>query len=147
MGDKIVSETMKPIESMNSENIISKKTKLFGLIGEKAGTNNLFAMINRQIKANSVDAMIIPMNIREDDFYFTVSNMKKSHVDGAYIEEEFQTLVLELLDYKDEIVEVYNRCDFILKEGETLRGFLLEKNDVSSKEELAEIIYKEIIKG
>jgi len=141
-----MSEEMQAPETMNADNIISKKTKLFGLIGEKAGTNNLFAKINKLIKANSVDAMIIPMNIREDDFYFTVANMKKSHVDGAYIEEEFQTLVLDLLDYKDEIVEVYNRCDFILKEGEELRGFLLEKNDVSSKEELALKIYEEIIK-
>jgi len=141
-----MSEHMGSIETMNAENIISKKTKLFGLIGEKAGTNNLFAMINRVIKANKIDAMIIPMNIREDDFYFTVANMKKSHVDGAYIEEEFQTAVLDLLDFKDEIVEVYNRCDFILKEGEKLRGFLLEKNDVSSKEELAQKIYEEIIK-
>ncbi len=141
-----MSETMQAVDTMNAENIISKKTKLFGLIGEKAGTNNLFAMINRLIKANSVDAMIIPMNIREDDFYFTVANMKKSHVDGAYIEEEFQSAVLDLLDYKDEIVEVYNRCDFVIKEGEKLRGFLLEKNDVSSKEELAQMIYEEIIK-
>jgi len=137
---------MGSVETMNAENIISKKTKLFGLIGEKAGTNNLFAMINRHIKAESIDAMIIPMNIREDDFYFTVSNMKKSHVDGAYIEHEFQEAVLDLLDYKDEIVEVYNRCDFVLKEGDKLRGFLLEKNDVSSKEALAQAIFEEIIK-
>jgi len=146
MGDKIVSETMQAPETMNANNSISKKTKLFGLIGEKAGTNNLFAKINKLIKANSVDAMIIPMNIREDDFYFTIANMKKSHVDGAYIEEEFQTSVLDLLDYRDEIVDVYNRCDFIVKEGETLRGFLLQKNDVSSKDELAQKIYEEIIK-
>ena len=137
---------MGSVETMNAENIISKKTKLFGLIGEKAGTNNLFAMINRHIKAESIDAMIIPMNIREDDFYFTVSNMKKSHVDGAYIEHEFQEAVLDLLDYKDEIVEVYNRCDFVLKEGDKLRGFLLEKNDVSSKEALAQAIFEAIIK-
>jgi len=141
-----MSENMQAVETMNADNIISKKTKLFGLIGEKAGTNNLFAKINKLIKVNKIDAMIIPMNIREDDFYFTVANMKKSHVDGAYIEEEFQTAVLDLLDYKDEIVSVYNRCDFIVKEGETLRGFLLQKNDVSSKEELAQKIYEEIIK-
>lgn len=141
-----MSENMQAVDTMNAENIISKKTKLFGLIGEKAGTNNLFAKINRLIKDESVDAMIIPMNIREDDFFFTVANMKKSQVDGAYIETEFQTAVLELLDTKDEIVEVYNRCDFVVKEGETLKGYLLEKNDVSSKEELAKIIFEKYIK-
>ena len=141
-----MSENMQAVDTMNAENIISKKTKLFGLIGEKAGTNNLFAKINRLIKSENVDAMIIPMNIREDDFYFTVANMKKSQVDGAYIEEEFQTSVLDLLDTKDEIVEVYNRCDFIVKDGETLKGFLLEKNDVSSKDELARLIFEQFIK-
>lgn len=141
-----MSEQMQAPITMNADDAISKKTKLFGLIGEKASTNNLFAMINRKIKAESVDAMIIPMNIREDDFYFTVSNMKKSKVDGAYIEEEFQTTILDILDYKDEIVEVYNRCDFVLKEGEKLRGYLLEKNDISSKEELAKIIFEQFIK-
>jgi len=141
-----MSETLKPVETMNADNVISKETKLFGLIGEKAGTNRLFVMINKLIKSNATDAMIIPMNIREDDFYFTVANMKKSHVSGAYIEKEFQESVLDLLDSKDEIVEVYNRCDFVLKEGEKLKGFLLEKNDVSSQEELSSIIFEKFIK-
>ena len=141
-----MSETLKPIETMNAENIINKQTKLFGLIGEKASTNRLFAMVNRLIKSQSTDAMIIPMNIREDDFYFTVANMKKSHVSGAYIEQEYQEMVLELLDEKDEIVEVYNRCDFVLKEGEKLRGYLLEKNDIASQEELAQILFEQFIK-
>ena len=141
-----MSETLKPVETMNADNVISKETKLFGLIGEKAGTNRLFVMINKLIKSNATDAMIIPMNIREDDFYFTVANMKKSHVSGAYIEKEFQESVLDLLDSKDEIVEVYSRCDFVLKEGEMLKGFLLEKNDVSSQEELSSIIFEKFIK-
>jgi len=141
-----MSENIAPVETMNADNIISKETKLFGIIGEKAGTNRLFAMINRLIKSENIDAMVIPMNIREDDFYFTVSNMKKSHVNGAYIEEEYQTSAIDLLDEKDEIVDVYNRCDFVLKEGEKLKGFLLEKNDVNSKEELAQLIFEQFIK-
>ena len=145
MGVKM-SEHMNVPGTMNADNIISKETKLFGLIGEKASTNNLFAMINREVRANKSDAMIIPMNIREDDFYFTVANMKKSKVNGAYIESEFQEAVLDLLDSKDEIVEVYNRCDFVLREGEKLHGYLLEKNDISSKEELAKIIFEKFIK-
>ena len=40
-------------------------------------TNRLFVLLNKLIKP---DAMMIPMNIRSDDFYFTVANMKKSHV-------------------------------------------------------------------
>ena len=127
------------IDTMNADESIKRETKLFGLIAEEAMTNRLFVLLNKMIKP---EAMMIPMNIRADDFYFTVSNMKKSHVNGAYIAHEYQEEVLDLLDEKDEIVEVYGKCDFILRDGEKLKGFLIEKNDVKSLEQLADDISK-----
>jgi len=127
------------IDTMNADDSIKRETKLFGLIAEEAMTNRLFVLLNKMIKP---EAMMIPMNIRADDFYFTVSNMKKSHVNGAYIAHEYQEEVLDLLDEKDEIVEVYGKCDFILRDGEKLKGFLIEKNDVKSLEHLADDISK-----
>ncbi len=132
------------VETMNADNSITKQTKLFGLIAEEAMKNRLFAVLNKLIKP---EAMMIPMNIRADDFYFTVSNMKNSHVDGAYIAKEYQQEVLELLDERDESVDVYGRCDFVIREGNRLRGYLVETNNVASVEELAEIIFKKYIKG
>lgn len=130
-------------ESMNADNAITKETKLFGLIAEEAMKNRLFAVLNKMIKPK---AMMIPMNIREDDFYFTVANMKKSHVNGAYIAQEYQEAVLDLLDERDETVEVYQKCDFVVRDGEKLKGFLVEKNDIDSTEELARAIYENYIK-
>ncbi len=130
-------------ESMNADNSITKETKLFGLIAEEAMKNRLFAVLNKMIKP---EAMMIPMNIREDDFYFTVANMKKSHVNGAYIAKEYQEAVLDLLDEKDEMVEAYGKCDFVIREGEKLVGYLAEKNNVDSVDALAKIIYEEFIK-
>ncbi len=130
-------------ESMNADNAITKETKLFGLIAEEAMKNRLFAVLNKMIKPK---AMMIPMNIREDDFYFTVANMKKSHVNGAYIAKEYQEAVLDLLDERDETVEVYQKCDFVVRDGEKLKGFLVEKNDIDSTEELARAIYENYIK-
>ena len=130
-------------DTMNADNSITNQTKLFGLIAEEAMKNRLFAVLNKLIKP---EAMMIPMNIRPDDFYFTVANMKKSHVNGAYIAKEYQSDVLDLLDEKDELVEAYGRCDFVLREGEKLKGFLAEKNNVSSIDELAQIIYNDFIK-
>ena len=127
------------IDTMNADDSIKRETKLFGLIAEEAMTNRLFVLLNKMIKP---EAMMIPMNIRADDFYFTISNMKKSHVNGAYIAHEYQEEVLDLLDEKDEIVEVYGKCDFILRDGEKLKGFLIEKNDVKSLEQLADDISK-----
>jgi shikimate 5-dehydrogenase len=131
------------IDSLNSDDSIKKDTKLYGLIAEEAMKNRLFAILNKLIKPS---AMMIPMNIRRDDFYFTISNMKNSKVNGAYIAKEYQEDILELLDEKDEIVEVYGRCDFVIREENKLKGYLVEKNDVSSLDELAKNIYENFIK-
>ena len=137
---------MSDIATMNADDTIRQQTKLFGLIAEHASPNRLFVMLNRRIKEAGFDAMMIPMNIRPDDFYFTISNMKKSHVNGAYIAPEYQEDVLELVDEVDEFVQVYNRCDFVVREGERLIGTYLEKNGSVVDEALAETIFEHYIK-
>jgi len=107
---------------MNNGNEISHQTKLYGFIGEEAGQSSLSANINKKLKAANKDAMMIPMNIREDDFYFTVSNMKKSHVNGAVISNEFVTSVLEILDEHSDIVKQSAMCDILVRDGEKLVG-------------------------
>jgi len=107
---------------MNNENNISRKTKLFGFIGENAGVSRFSAVLNKMFKANSDDTMMIPMNIREDDLYFTVSNMKKSQVDGAVIATEYIDDIVDILDKSSEMVKRSGMCDIVFKEGETLRG-------------------------
>ena len=146
MGDIMTTTTETGIETMNAHDGIQNQTKLYGLIAEHASQKRLFVMLNKIIKAESSDAMMIPMNIREDDFYFTLSNMKKSHVNGAYIASEYQENAVELLDEADEFVQVYNRCDFVVREGEKLIGTYLEKNGNVVGEELAKTIFETYIK-
>ena len=107
---------------MNNDNQISKQTTLFGFIGEHAGVSRLSALCNKKFKSNANDVMMIPMNIREDDLFFTVSNMKKSHVNGAIISNEYVTQTVELLDNASGLVKRSGMCDIVFKEGETLRG-------------------------
>ncbi len=107
---------------MNNENQISRQTKLFGFIGENAGVSRFSAVINKMFKANSDDAMMIPMNIREDDLYFTVSNMKKSHVNGAVISSEYVDDILEILDDASGMVKRSGMCDIVFKDGDKLSG-------------------------
>ncbi|MCK9492306.1 MAG: hypothetical protein M0Q24_09450 [Sulfurimonas sp.] len=107
---------------MNSANTISKKTKLFGFIGEHAGVSRFSAVINKMFKANSDDVMMIPMNIREDDLYFTLSNMKKSEVSGAVISNEYVQEILDLLDEASSLVKKTGMCDIVFREVECLRG-------------------------
>lgn len=141
-----MSENMQAPITMNANDEIQKKTKLFGLIAEHASPNRLFVILNKIIKEQNSDAMMIPMNIREDDFYFTLANMKKSHVNGAYIAQEYQENALELLDEADEFVQVYNKCDFVIRDGERLIGTYLEKNGVLVGEALAQEIFNQFIK-
>ena len=135
------------IPTMNADDQIKQQTKLYGLIAEHASPNRLFVMLNKIIKQNGADAMMIPMNIREDDFYFTLANMKKSHVNGAYIAQEYQKSAVELLDEADEFVQVYNKCDFVVRDGERLIGTYLEKNGTLVGEDLAEAIFNNFIEG
>ncbi|CAI6151932.1 MAG: hypothetical protein SPLUMA1_SPLUMAMAG1_01378 [uncultured Sulfurimonas sp.] len=107
---------------MNDDNQISRVTKLFGFIGIEAGVSRFSAILNKKFKSNDDDTMIIPMNIREDDLYFTVSNMKKSQVNGAVISSEFVTNVVDILDNSSEMVKRSGMCDILYREGETLRG-------------------------
>ncbi|EDZ62365.1 hypothetical protein SMGD1_0552 [Sulfurimonas gotlandica GD1] len=107
---------------MNNSNEISHQTKLFGYIGENAGVSRFSAVINKMFKANADDVMMIPMNIREDDLYFTISNMKKSHVNGVVISNEYVNDILEILDDASSMVKRTGMCDIIFKEGEKLRG-------------------------
>jgi len=107
---------------MNNDNQISKETKLFGYIGEHAGVSRFSALSNKLYKADGFDAMMIPMNIREDDLYFTVANMKKSHVNGAVISSEYVDEVLEIMDEASSIAKRSGMCDIIFRKGESLEG-------------------------
>jgi len=103
---------------MNESNSIGAATKLFGFIAEKAQSNRFSTTLNKMFKARGDDAMIIPMNIREDDLYYTVANMRKSQLMGAAIGVEYQKTVLELLDESDALVETCGFCDTIrIEEG------------------------------
>ncbi len=107
---------------MNNANQISKQTKLFGFIGEHAGVSRFSTLTNKLAKENEDDFMMIPMNIREDDLFFTLANMKQSHVNGAVISNEYVTKAIEVLDSSSALVKKTGMCDIVFKEGETLRG-------------------------
>ena len=107
---------------MNDKDELKNSSKAFGYIGEHAGSSRFSAVINKIFKENVDDSMMFPMNIREDDLFFTVSNMKKSKVDGAVISNEYVTQVVDILDNASTLVKRTGMCDIIFKEGETLRG-------------------------
>lgn len=110
---------------MNNANEISHHTKLYGFIGESAGQSSISATLNKLFKTENKNAMMIPMNIREDDFFFTLSNMKKSHVNGALISNEYMKNVVEILDEASEAVVQSGMCDIVLRDEQKLIGDVL----------------------
>ena len=107
---------------MNDKDELKNSSKAFGYIGEYAGVSRFCAVVNKIFKEKETDAMMFPMNIREDDLYFTISNMKKSKLDGAVISNEYVTDVVDILVEASSMVKRSGMCDIIFKEGESLRG-------------------------
>ncbi len=107
---------------MNEANKIGRQTKLYGFIAEEAQQNRLSVSLNRLFKAAGDDAMMIPMNIREDDFYFTLSNMRDAQLSGAFIGAEYQKDALQIVDTRSVLSEQCGACDVVLVKDKKLSG-------------------------
>jgi len=110
---------------VNEANQITQATNLYGFIAEEAQQNRFSVTLNKRFKAAGDDAMMIPMNIRPDDFYFTLSNMKQSHVRGAVIGFEYQQEALEVVESASGLCEAAGLCDTVTIEAGRMYGELL----------------------
>ena len=110
------------IESMNEHNGIGRQTDLYGYIAEEAQQNRLSVSMNRLFKTNNNDAMMIPMNIREDDFFFTLSNMRESQLKGTFIGSEFIKSASEIVDTQSELSQKCGVCDVVMVKDKKLIG-------------------------
>ena len=107
---------------MNNENEISRQTKLYGYIGEHAGVSRFSAVMNKSFKASAHDAMMIPMNIREDDLYFTLTNLRKSQLSAVVISAEYTQSAIEIVDEASGLAKRSGMCDIIFIKNEKLHG-------------------------
>ena len=142
MGDMMNEEN-----SMNLDDRIGQQTILYGYIAISASTNRLSHNFNKALKEESMDGMMIPMNIREDDFYFTLANMKKSHVNGSMLGLEYQEDILDLLDSSSMMVKKCGGCDFVKRVGHTLEGSFISGEVVKRFIEKNPSIKKIVIVG
>jgi shikimate 5-dehydrogenase len=110
---------------MNNDNAITVETKLYGFIAEEAHSNHFSAIVNKLFKENSVNAMVIPMNIRFDDAVFTLSQMRSSKLNGAVISSEYQEMAFSLLDSASSRAQEAGYCDCIRIENAKLIGDLI----------------------
>ena len=113
---------------MNNDNAITAETKLFGFIAEEAHSSRFSVTLNKLYKANEINAMMIPMNIRPDDVAFTISQMRSSKLSGAVIASEYQEEVLVLLDEASSMAKENGYCDCIMiKEGKLIGDLIMSR--------------------
>jgi len=110
------------IESMNEHNGIGRQTSLYGYIAEEAQQNRLSVSMNRLFKSADDDAMMIPMNIREDDFFYTLSNMREAQLDGTFIGPEFVKSASDIVDEQSELSSACGACDVVIVKDKKLIG-------------------------
>jgi shikimate 5-dehydrogenase len=131
--------------SMNLANEITASTKLYGFIAEKAQSNRFSVVLNKRFKSGNDDAMIIPMNIREDDLYFTVSGLRSSHLKGVAIAEEYRHAVLELLENKSDEVIACGFCDILHIRDQKLYGGVMVGHAIALALKAAQVEHLAII--
>jgi shikimate 5-dehydrogenase len=110
---------------MNNDNSITSETKLFGFIAEEAHSNRFSSMVNKLFKADGINAMVIPMNIRPDDVLFTISQMRHSKLSGAVIGSEYQGEAIGLVDTVSDTAKEHDFVDLIYIENNQLNGDLI----------------------
>ncbi len=93
--------------------MIGKDTKLFSTIGINAIENKLDRYFNRYFKEMDVDCKMMPLNIREDDIGFFLNGLKDSKIKGVFFEQEYWSVVFNLLKPDDKECQFAGICDTI----------------------------------
>ena len=105
---------------------IKPDTGLCTILGYNAQTGYIRKYFNKVMKHNGINATAIALNITDEHFDFTMSNVGQSKVDKMMIEKEFQEKAISYCDSLDEVSKREGRVDFIEVENGKVKGFCLE---------------------
>ena len=104
---------------------IKPDTKLCTILGHNAQTGYMRRYFNKIMKHNNENATAIALNITDDNFHFTMTNVGQSKVDKMMIEREFGEKAITYCQSLDDCAKREGRVDFIeVKEGEVF-GYCL----------------------
>ena len=105
---------------------IKPDTGLCTILGHNAQTGYIRKYFNKIMKHNSINATAIALNITDEHFDFTMSNVGESKVDKMMIEKEFQEKAVSYCDSLDEVSQREGRVDFIEVVDGKVKGFCLD---------------------
>jgi len=105
---------------------IKPDTGLCTILGHNAQTGYMRRYFNKIMKHNEKNATAIALNITDEHFDFTMTNVGQSKVDKMMIEREFSAKAVHYCESLNACASRENRVDFIeVKEGQ-VKGYCLE---------------------
>ena len=105
---------------------IKPDTGLCTILGHNAQTGYMRKYFNRIMKHNSINATAIALNITDEHFDFTMTNVGQSKVDKMMIEREFGEKAVYYCQSLDDCANRVGRVDFVEVENGEVKGYCLE---------------------
>ena len=102
---------------------IKPDTGLCTILGHNAQTGYMRKYFNKIMKHNGINATAIALNISDEHFDFTMTNVGQSKVDKMMIEREFGEKAVQYCQSLDECANSAGRVDYVeVKNGE-VKGY------------------------
>jgi len=105
---------------------IKPDTGLCTILGHNAQTGYMRRYFNKIMKYQQINATAIALNVTDEHFAYTMTNVGQSKVTQMMIEREFGQKALQYCDELDVVSQREDRLDFIeVKEGKVI-GYCLD---------------------
>jgi len=105
---------------------IKPDTGLCTILGYNAQTGYMRKYFNKIMKRNGINATAIALNITDEHFDFTMSNVGESKVTQMMIEKEFGTKAVHYCESLNSCAQREGRVDFIEVADGKVKGFCLD---------------------
>ncbi len=105
---------------------IKPDTGLCTILGHNAQTGYMRKYFNKIMKRNGINATAIALNITDEHFDFTMSNVGQSKVKQMMIEKEFGVKAVHYCDSLDSGAQREGRVDYIEVTDGKIKGFCLD---------------------
>jgi len=123
---------------------IKPDTGLCTILGHNAQTGYMRRYFNKIMKYNDKNATAIALNITDEHFDFTMTNVGQSKVDKMMIEREFSTKAVHYCETLNACASRENRVDFIEVSEGKVKGYCLD-DDAKALFEKQEFLDEQIL--
>lgn len=105
---------------------IKPDTKLCTILGYNAQTGKCRKYFNGCLKTNEINATGIALNIKDEHFHYTMSNLADSKVKKMIFEHEFTENAVEYCDELNDCAKEKNYIDFVEVDEGKIVGYCLD---------------------